>query len=160
VLFGANHETGRRPGTENVASIVGLGVACAIATATMAAETARVRQLRDRLWTRLADGIPGMALNGHPEMRLPNTLNVRFPDVDGSRMLEAAPEIAASTGSACHDGQHRASDVLLAAGLDPALALGSVRLSLGRSTNEHAVDMAARVLVRAWRELVEGQGDQ
>jgi cysteine desulfurase len=160
VLLGANHEGGVRPGTENVASIVGLGVACSIATATMAAEAERVRAMRDRLWTQLSDAIPGMALNGHPEMRLPNTLNVRFPDVDGSRLLEAAPEIAASTGSACHHGQHRASDVLLAAGLDPELALGSVRLSLGRSTNEHAVDMAARALVRSWRELVEGQSDQ
>lgn len=152
VLVGAGHEGGRRPGTENVAGIVGLGAACAIAAATLEQERLRVRRLRDRLWSRLSEQVPGLALNGHPEHRLPNTLNVRFPRVLGAQVLEAAPEVAASTGSACHDGQQRASEVLLAAGLDAASALGSVRLTLGRSTDERAVDQAAQALVRAWRQ--------
>ncbi|MBW2522685.1 MAG: cysteine desulfurase [Deltaproteobacteria bacterium] len=153
VLWGANHEGGRRPGTENVASIAGLGAACAIAADGVEEEATRVRELRDRLWAKLADRIPGLKLNGHPEARLPNTLNVRFPGVRGSAMLTAAPEIAASTGSACHDGGESASAVLLAAGVDPEAALGSVRLSLGRLTDEQAIEVAAGALERAWQRL-------
>src|SRR5690606_7726100 len=116
VLRGAGHERGIRPGTENVASIVALGRAAEIARSSLRTESARVKQLRDRLWQLLSAEIPGLALNGHAELRLPNTLSVRFPSVSGSALLAAAPEIAASTGSACHAGEERASAVLLAMG--------------------------------------------
>jgi cysteine desulfurase len=112
-VLGAGHERGIRPGTENVASIVGLGVASEIACRDMATWTARVRQLRDELWRRLREQIPALALNGHSHERLPNTLNIRFPGVSGTALLAAAPEIAASTGSACHDGQESGSAVIL-----------------------------------------------
>jgi cysteine desulfurase len=149
--LGAGHERGLRPGTENVASIVGLGVACELARARLASSPPSI-VLRDRLWELLRRDIHELALNGHPEERLPNTLNVRFPGVSGNAVLEHAPEIAASTGSACHAGAESASGVLLAMGIEPSDALGSVRLSVGATTTESEVDRAAAALVRAWRE--------
>ena len=86
--------------------------------------------------------------------RLPNTLNVRFPQVSGEALLAATPQIAASTGSACHDGDESASAVLLAMGIPATAALGSVRLTLGRATTESAVDRASTALARSWRALV------
>lgn len=153
VLRGAGHERGLRPGTENVASIVGLGAACEIASASLAKESARIQALRDELWSLLRAQIPGLALNGHETLRLPNTLNVRFPGVRGSAVLAAAPGIAASTGSACHEGGESTSAVLLAMGLAADKALGSVRLSLGRATTEEDVRRAAELLVGAWKTL-------
>jgi len=154
LTLGAGHERGLRPGTENVASIVGLGVACALAQRDLDDEGARVRALRDRLWEQLEQAIPQLALNGHVENRLPNTLNVRFPRVSGEALLAATPQIAASTGSACHDGDESASPVLLAMGIPAKVALGSVRLTLGRATTESAVDRASAALARAWRAIV------
>jgi cysteine desulfurase len=153
VLLGAGHERGLRPGTENVASLVGLGVACEVALRTVEEEAKRVRALRDELWERLRARIPGLALNGHPEERLPNTLNVRFPGVSGSALLAATPEVAASTGSACHAGEESASSVLTAMGVEPRAALGSVRLSLGRTTTREDVVAAADALAEAWGRL-------
>ena len=148
---GAGHERGLRPGTENVAAIAGLGVACRRAKHDLDAEAARVQQLRDRLWERLVTDVPGIQRNGCDAPRLPNTLNVRFPSVLGSKLLAAAPEVAASTGSACHDGQEQASAVVLAMGVPLAEAAGSVRLTLGRRTTLDEVDTAAESLARAWR---------
>jgi cysteine desulfurase len=153
--LGASHERGLRPGTENVASIVGLGMACEAVGRDLDIVASRVRRLRDSLWERLASGVPGLALNGHAELRLPNTLNVRFPRVTGTAVLECAPEVAASTGSACHEGHESASPVILAMGLAVPEALGSVRLSLGRGTTEDDVVRAAEALIRAWRRLAE-----
>jgi cysteine desulfurase len=152
-VLGAGHERGLRPGTENVASIVGLGVACEIACRDAGAVEARIRALRDRLWVLLRARVPSLALNGHPEERLPNTLNVRFPGVSGNALLAAAPEVAASTGSACHAAGESASAVILAMGVPPAEALGSVRLTLGRGTTEEDVRRAAEALGRAWERL-------
>jgi len=154
LVLGAGHERGLRPGTENVASIVGLGVACEMVTRDLEIAAARMRVLRDLLWERLASGVPGLALNGHRDLRLPNTLNVRFPRASGTSLLEGAPEVAASTGSACHEGNESASAVILAMGVKPEDAVGSVRLTLGRSTTEDDVRRAAESLVRAWRRLI------
>ena len=151
VVLGASHERGLRPGTENVASIVGLGVACELVTRDLEATAARMRTLRDLLWNRLARDVPGLALNGHRDLRLPNTLNVRFPDASGTAVLEGASGIAASTGSACHEGHESASAVILAMGVPHAQAVGSVRLTLGRGTTEDDVVRAAEALVRSWR---------
>jgi cysteine desulfurase len=102
ILHGADQEQGLRPGTENVALIVALGAAAALASAELPALTHRLRALRDRLHARLADGIPGLQLNGHPELRLPNTLHVSFPGVSGRSLLaQVADRVAASVGSAC-----------------------------------------------------------
>ena len=157
LVLGAGHERGVRPGTENVASIVGLGAACEIACRDMAEWTTRIRRLRDELWRVLRDRVPGLALNGHVEERLPNTLNVRFPRVSGTALLAAAPEIAASTGSACHEGHESASAVILAMGIPAAEAVGSVRLTLGRGTTDDDIVQAADVLAGAWRSITSGQ---
>lgn len=151
--LGAGHERGVRPGTENVASIVGLGVACERASSDLADVGPRVRALRDALWARLSAAVPGLTLNGHGELRLPNTLNVRFPGASGEAVLAGAPEVAASTGSACHEGRERASAVIVAMGVAPDDALGSVRLTLGRSSTEDEVERAAEALARSWRRL-------
>jgi len=152
--LGAGHERGLRPGTENVASIVGLGAACALLASDLEASSARVQALRDALWERLVRAVPGLALTGHRELRLPNTLNVRSPRVSGEAVLASAPEVAASTGSACHDGDQRASAVILAMGVSPADALGSVRLTLGRGTSAEEIAVAAAVLARSWGQAV------
>lgn len=158
VVVGASHERGLRPGTENVASIVGLGVACERVTRDLAATAVRMRALRDQLWNRLASAVPGLALNGHRDLRLPNTLNVRFPHASGTAVLEGAPEVAASTGSACHEGGESASAVILAMGVAAGDALGSVRLTLGRGTTEDDVARAAEALGRSWRRLTRAGG--
>ena len=154
LLLGADHEHGLRPGTENVASIVALGQACELLDRDLNVATERMRRLRDRLWAQLEAGIPGIALNGHPELRLPNTLNVRFPGVSGAAVLANAPQIAASTGSACHAGQDRASATILAMGVAADEALGSVRLSLGRVSTESEVMLAVAALISAWESAI------
>ena len=148
--LGASHERGLRPGTENVASIVGLGAACEAVGRDLDATAGRMKRLCNLLWEQLASGVDGLALNGHRELRLPNTLNVRFPRVSGNAVLEGAPAIAASTGSACHEGHESASAVILAMGVGPDEALGSVRLTLGRGTSEDGVVRAAAALIYSW----------
>jgi cysteine desulfurase len=149
--LGAGHERGLRPGTENVASLVGLGVACAAAMRDLDEAAARMQRLREELWERLVATIPGLRLNGHPGQRLPNTLNVRFPGVSGDAVLAGAPEVAASTGSACHAGHTTASAVVTAMGVPAEEAIGSVRLTLGRHTSEDDIERAADALIRSWR---------
>jgi cysteine desulfurase len=150
LLRGANHERGLRPGTENVASIVGLGAACDIAMTSLDEEMGRIRHLRDVFFELLQAKIPRIQLNGHADERLPNTLNVCFPGVSGSAVLAAAPGVAASTGSACHEEGETPSPVLTAMGLTPERVLGSVRLSLGRTTPERDITKAVEILARAW----------
>jgi len=152
-MLGAGHERGIRPGTENVASIVGLGVASEIARRDLSAWTARVHELRDQFWTVLRERIPGLVLNGHVSERLPNTLNVRFPGVSGTALLAATPEIAASTGSACHEGHESASTVILAMGVPAEDAISSVRLTLGRGTTREDITRAADALSKAWHAI-------
>ncbi|NIP18716.1 MAG: aminotransferase class V-fold PLP-dependent enzyme [Xanthomonadales bacterium] len=149
-LLGGGHEQGLRPGTENVPYIVGLGKACEIASRDVLAEAERIAGLRDRLWELLKAEIPDLQLNGHPELRLPNTLNVRFPGVSGNAILANAPRIAASTGSACHAEDESASAVIRAMGHSEEEAIGSVRLTLGRLTRPADIEASARALKRAW----------
>lgn len=148
--LGAGHERGLRPGTENVASIVGLGAASELARERLDAHRARMRTLTQALHRRLEAAIEGLELASDPELRLPNTLNLLFPGLSGSALLAATPEIAASTGSACHAGHEQASAVLLAQGIAPERALGAVRLSLGVTTTEEDVAHAAEALVRGY----------
>ena len=157
-VLGAGHERGLRPGTENVASIVGLGLACEIAGRDLEEVSARLADLREELWQRLAARVPGLERNGHLTLRLPNTLNVRFPNASGNAILAAAPGIAASTGSACHAGGERPSAVILAMGIEPDKAVGSVRLTLGRSTTPADVLAAVEALSRAWAQVCAATG--
>jgi len=150
LLHGAGHEGGRRAGTENVPYIVALGKACEIARQGLPEATQRLQQLRDRLWSRLQAGLgERIVLNGHPEKRLPNTLNASFVGCVGAELLEKVPEIAASTGSACHEGKVTQSPVLCAMGVPPEIGRGALRLTVGRFTTEEQVDRATEMLVQA-----------
>jgi len=150
LVVGAGQEHGRRPGTENVPYIVGLGAACRLALRNLATAP-RLRDLSNRLHARLAEAVPGLRRVGHAEDRLPNTLNLLFPGIAGRVLLETCPQVQASTGSACHAGVDTPSAVLLAIGTDPAAAIGAVRLSLGHATSPEDVDAAAAALIQAWR---------
>jgi len=153
VLYGADQEHALRPGTENVPAIVGFGVAAMLARERLPEATARLRNLRDRLHTLLADAIPGLLLNGHPEERLPNTLHVSFPAVTGRALLEeASAVVAASLGSACHSEHDAVSGVLAAMSIDAARASGAVRLSVGAMTSDDDITQAAAGLIAAWRQ--------
>ena len=149
LIHGAGHESGRRAGTENVPYLVALGKACELARAGLPAATTRLRQLRDRLWQRLRDSLgERVVLNGHPERRLPNTLNANFVGHIGAELLAKVPEVAASTGSACHEGLVTQSPVLCAMGVPPELGRGALRLTVGRFTTEDEVDRAAAALLK------------
>jgi cysteine desulfurase len=113
----------------------------------------RIVELSTVLLQALQREVPGLMLVGDPERRLPNTLNVLFPGVLGRALLEACPQVLASTGSACHAGSENPSAVLTALGLSRAQALGAVRLSLGRATTGADVERAAASLALAWREI-------
>ncbi len=157
VMHGAEQEHGLRPGTENVAAIVGLGAAAALARTSLPAASEHLRALRDRLHEHLAAAIPGLRLNGHPEHRLPNTLHVSFPGVSGRALLGAAAEVvAASVGSACHSERDTVSGVLAAMGADAVRAAGAVRLSVGRGTTLEEIERAADALARAWQQTRTG----
>lgn len=153
ILHGAGQEHGLRPGTENVPAIVGLGAAARLARERLPTAVVQLRHLRDRLHTRLAEAIPELELNGHPEERLPNTLHVSFPGVTGRALLQASASIvAASLGSACHSEHDAVSGVLAAMGIDALRASGAVRLSLGAVTTQDDVDRAAAGLIAAWQQ--------
>ena len=153
ILFGADQEHGLRPGTENVAQIVGLGEAARLARKRLPHATRHLGGLRDDLHQRLKYAVPGLVLNGHPEQRLPNTLHVSFPGVSGRDLLAAARDVAASVGSACHSDADAVSGVLAAMGCDAARARGAVRLSVGFPTSTREIELAAASLVGAWRNL-------
>lgn len=154
LVHGSGQESGLRAGTENVAGAVALGTACEIAGADLPEEAHRLGLLRDLLHTSLLAVRPEPVLNGHPVYRLPNTLNLSFPHVTGQDLLAGTPEVAASTGSACHAALPTPSPVLTAMGLPPERALGALRLSLGRNTTEEEVERAAQAILRAYRSLI------
>lgn len=155
VLFGAAHEGGLRPGTENVVGVVALGKAAQLAERNCDENRRRMETLRDRLFQALDDGVgPRLVLHGGAAKRLPNTLAVSFPDVSARDLLARIPELCASTGAACHSGVASMSATLAAIGATPDQAGGMIRLSLGWSTTEEEVDRAASLLLGAWEQLV------
>ncbi len=138
-LHGAGHEAGRRAGTENVLQIVGLGAACELAQTWI--EDSQVIELREYFWQKLQAFFgDNVVLNGHPDHRLPNTLNVSFRGQRGYDILARMPGIAASTGSACHAGTIQISPVLTAMGASTEVGAGVVRFSLGRMTKHAEID--------------------
>lgn len=137
-MHGAGHESGRRAGTENVPLIVGLGQAAVLAQNLGSMN--RVLQLRELFWSSLVSAFgDGVVLNGHPGQRLPNTLNVSFVGSTGAEILAAMPEVAATTGSACHSGAVQMSPVLKAMNTPEDVAAGTIRFSLGRTSNESEI---------------------
>jgi cysteine desulfurase len=148
LIHGAGHEHGRRAGTESALLAVGLGTACGLA---MDLEPmARIRALRERLWSALQEVFGDrVVLNGHPERRLPNTLNVSFVGVVGADVLTSLDGVAASTGSACHAGSVELSPVLAAMSVPERVGMGAVRFSLGRTTTAAEIDAVIGQLVRS-----------
>jgi cysteine desulfurase len=151
-VYGGGQERGRRAGTENVALIAALGHAAELAAHTLNNEHQRLAHLRDALHDRLTEQLPGRVhLNGHPTLRLPNTLNISIDGTIGHELLATTPDIAASTGSACHEGTHQPSPVLTAMGIPADRALSALRLSLGRWTTTDDVATAAHALTTTAR---------
>jgi cysteine desulfurase len=154
VIYGGGQEAGRRAGTENVASMVALGTACMLAYEQLAGSQERLQGLCDELQRLLEAYMPAQVhVNGHATERLPNTLNVSVEDVVGEEVLAATPEIASSTGSACHEGSTDPSPVLMAMGLSRERALGALRLTLGRWSTDEEVGRAARLLASSVASL-------
>jgi cysteine desulfurase len=144
LLYGGHHQRGFRPGTENVAGIVGLGKAAELAQKSLAQDSVRISALRDDLERGLLQRVPQSRVNAATAPRTPNTTNMLFPGVDGEALLIALDlkGLACSTGSACSSGAVAPSHVLTAIGLTAAEARSSLRFSLGRHTTREEIDLA------------------
>lgn len=139
LIHGAGHEGGRRAGTESALLAAGLGVACHTAREWLGMPS--VLRLRDLFWDALSAAFGNrVALNGHPLSRLPNTLNVSFIGANAAEILARMPNVAASTGSACHAGEITLSPVLHAMGVSPETGGGAIRFTLGRGTTSDEID--------------------
>jgi cysteine desulfurase len=148
---GASHEMGRRAGTENVPFIVGLGKAAEMAYTRK--DHQEIQTLSNLFWKKLADAFKDrIVMNGHPNKRLPNTLNVSFIGMTGQEILAKIPEIAATTGSACHTGSIEMSPVLKAMKLSPEVAAGTVRFSIGRYTTVNEIEKACALIIDRIRD--------
>jgi cysteine desulfurase len=148
LIHGAAHESGRRAGTESALLTTALGTACEIAHRWIGMPG--VRRLRDLLWEQLCAAFGDqVALNGHPALRLPNTASVSFVGRVGADILAGIPELAASTGSACHAGAITLSPVLQAMGIAPEVGMGAIRFSLGRSTTQDEIEWVIHRLTQA-----------
>ena len=148
LIHGAGHEAGRRAGTESAMLATGLGRACELAADLTPMDA--VLALRDRFCDSLQHRFGNrIALNGHPERRLPNTLNVSFVGMVGAEILARLDGVAASTGSACHAGRVELSPVLEAMRIEPVVGMGAIRFSLGRSTTAQEIEAVVDRLTRA-----------
>jgi cysteine desulfurase len=156
-LFGGHHQRGFRPGTENVAGIVGLGKAAELAGESLAHDATRVSALRDDLERGLLQRVPQSRVNAATAPRIPNTTNMLFPGVDGEALLIALDlkGLACSTGAACSSGAVEPSHVLTAMGLSAAEAKSSLRFSLGRQTAREEIDAALLAIPQAVEQLRE-----
>lgn len=153
-LHGADHEKGKRAGTENVPYIAGLGVASELCHQNINNEPSRLQGLRNRLWNNLINELgKKISLNGHPENRLPNTLNISIAGCKGWEILKKTPGVAASTGSACHEGKVNHSQVLCAMGASRESMEGALRLTVGRFSTEDEMDQAANLLSKTAKSL-------
>jgi cysteine desulfurase len=146
LIHGANHELGRRAGTESPLLTAALGEACELACDLSGMVS--IKALRDQFWTALQESCGDrVVLHGHPEERLPNTLNVSFVDHVGNDLLGLLPDLAASTGSACHAGRVELSSVLQAMNISPEVGAGAVRFSLGRTTTPEEIEAVIKMLM-------------
>jgi cysteine desulfurase len=157
LLYGGHHQRGFRPGTENVAGIVGLGKAAELAKKSLAEDAARISALRDRLEQGLLSRVPHSQANGARAQRTPNTTNITFPGIEGEALVIALDlkGLACSTGAACSSGAVEPSHVLTAIGLAPDEARASLRFSLGRHTTPAEIDFALQIVPAAVEQLRE-----
>jgi cysteine desulfurase len=148
LIYGGHQEASRRAGTENIAGIVGMAKAARLGHEGLEVETRRVKALRDKLEIGLLEKVPHARLNGHPALRLPNTLNLSFPFVESeSLLLELDLKgVAVSSGSACTSGTGEPSHVLLAMGIPHEICRGALRFSLGKENTEPEIDYVLEVL--------------
>jgi cysteine desulfurase len=155
ILHGGGQERDIRSGTENVASIAGLGKACELAKETLAARMDEIRKMRDALQERISAAVPGLTINGHPVSRLPNCLSISVPGIMGETILRDldARGIAVSAGSACTSHSVEISHVLSAMGLLKETAQGTVRLSLGIMNTADEIEYAAATFVEVVEKL-------
>ena len=155
IINGGHQERGLRGGTENIAGIVAMGAAFSLLKTNMDAENTEVRRLRDAFEHGIFERIPDIVLNGHPMLRLPNTLNISFRYVEGEALLLNLDilGVACSSGSACTSGSIEASPVLLAMGVDPVDAQGALRFSLGRGNSDEDVSYAIDALEKTVDKL-------
>ncbi|MBI2042654.1 MAG: cysteine desulfurase [Candidatus Nealsonbacteria bacterium] len=161
MVYGGGHERGLRPGTENVAGIVGLGAAIKeVASPKNKIHNIRIRQLRDKLIKKIPKIISDIAINGSLEKRLPNNINFTFPGAEGEALLVALDQkgFAVSTGSACSSHSLEASHVLTALGLPEETAHSSLRITLGKYTNEKEIDIFVLALAKVVERLREISG--
>ena len=154
-LHGGHQERGRRAGTENIVGSVALGAGCELAKANLKKEPAQVAALRDRLEQGILEKIPHVTVNGHPEKRLCSTSSISFKYLEGESILLRLSEkgVCVSTGSACSSASLEASPVLLAMGIEPQDAHGTIRFSLGRMNTQNEVDYTLEVLPPIIEEL-------
>lgn len=159
LIMGGGQEAGLRSGTENVPGIVGLGAACELALNSRHQWAAHFRAMRDRLWDAIRRGLPDVVLNGHPDERLPNNLHISIPGVDAQAALIALDQrgVCASAGSACAAGSVEPSHVLSAMGIEPALALCSLRLTVGKDTTLQEIDLAAASILEVAAQVREAR---
>lgn len=157
LLYGGHHQRGFRPGTENVAGIVGLGKAAEIARKSLADDASRISVLRDRLERGLVQSVPDARVNGAGVPRTPNTTNITFPGIEGEALVITLDlkGLACSTGAACSSGAVEPSHVLTAIGLPAEEARASLRFSLGRHTTDAEVDFALKIIPAAVEQLRE-----
>ncbi|MCX8021715.1 MAG: cysteine desulfurase NifS [Syntrophorhabdaceae bacterium] len=158
LIHGGHQEQGRRAGTENMVGIVAFGKACELLECEMDNENERIEKLREKMLRGILEKIEGVRLNGHPELRLPNTLNLSFEHVEAESLLISLDlqGIAVSAGSACSSGSTEPSHVLMAMGIPPKLCQSSIRISLGRQNNEEDVEYFLTILpgiVKRLREM-------
>ena len=153
LFYGGGQEAGIRPGTLNVAGIVGLGAACELSKKYMATGKSCVATLRDRLHEKLEASLDDLHLNGHPEQRLPGNLNLCFAGVQSHAHLAGLKRVAVSTGSACDSESVKASHVLVAMGVPNELALTAVRFGLGRYNTAEEVAIVADEVVKVVHRL-------
>ncbi len=147
LMHGAGQERDQRAGTENVLEIVGLGKACEVAKRDLEKNISHMKAMRDRLHDGLRDKLRDIKLNGHPEMRLPNTLNLSFLAMDANMLLsEIRDYVAASAGAACHSGGVEISYILKAMNVPVEWARGTLRFSTGRMTTEREIDKAIKII--------------
>ena len=156
-IHGAGQEGGRRAGTENVILSVGLGAACDSARKRLKNDIQHMEALRNRLQQLLFEGVDGLVLNGHAERRLPNTLNVSVPGLEGGRILEGVPTIMASTGAACHDRTVKLSHVLSAMGIPPEIGMGALRFTVGRGNTMDQIEEAAGLIINQVKNMRKGR---
>ncbi|MBW6480931.1 MAG: selenide, water dikinase SelD, partial [Bacteroidales bacterium] len=156
LIHGADHEQNLRAGTENILEIAGMGKAAEIAIRDLEKNQRQMQLTRDLLFELIQKEIPEIHLNGHPELHLPNTLNISFPGLEANLLLDELHQVAASAGAACHSDRIDISPVLLAMKVPQHLAMGTIRFSTGKHTTEDEIREAAKLIIAAAKKLMPG----